>query len=96
VDWRVEYDEAIERAMSVFLAFVEGWYTRDVENIFFSDTPLVRIKRFITSILGGDVLRGDNPLAADPIAGLRQLHGSISQAQSSSTSGQSGSQTRHP
>ena len=67
----------VNRAFHLFRAFVEGWYRRDMERIFFAEKKLERIRRFITSILGGNVLRDDNPLAADPVEGLRQLHQSI-------------------
>ena len=77
MDWSDEYDPAVNRAFDVFLAFVEGWYNRDVEKIFFAERKLDRIRQFITSILGGNVLRDDNPLAANPVEGLRQLHQSI-------------------
>ena len=77
MNWSREYDPVVNRAFHVFLAFVEGWYRRDVERIFFAERKLERIRRFITSILGGNVLREDNPLAANPVDGLRQLHRSI-------------------
>jgi flavin-dependent dehydrogenase len=80
VNWSREYDPAVNRAFDVFLTFVESWYTRDVEKIFFTEQKLDRIRRFITSILGGNVLRDDNPLADDPAEGLKQLHQSIAQA----------------
>ena len=80
VDWSHEYDRVVNRAFDVFLAFVEGWYRRDLEDIFFAETKLHRIRQFITSILGGNVLRSDNPLATDSVDGLRQLHESIARS----------------
>lgn len=80
VDWSKEYEPVVHRAFAVFLAFVEGWYRRDVEQIFFSGTKLPRIRRFVTSILGGNVLRDDNPFAVNPEIGLRQLQEKLARA----------------
>ena len=74
VDWHEEYRQVVEQMVGVFQAFVESWYRRDLETIFFSDREFQRIKRFITSILGGHVLRSDNPLLQGTEAALRQLH----------------------
>ena len=74
VHWRDDYDAVVDQATGVFLAFVESWYRRDLETIFFSATKLPRMKRFITSILGGHVLRADNPLNTATGGALRQLY----------------------
>ena len=74
VDWEEEYRQSVEQAVGVFQAFVESWYRRELETIFFSDREFQRTKRFITSILGGHVLRTDNPLLRGTEAALQQLH----------------------
>lgn len=74
VHWHEEYDQVLHKAVGVFQAFVESWYRADLQDIFFSGTRLPRINRFITSILGGHVLRMDNPLVTDPENALRELY----------------------
>lgn len=78
VRWDEEYDAVVGKAVGVFLAFIESWYHRDLEAIFFAVEKPPRIKRFITSILGGHVLRDDNPLVTDSGRFLQQLYESIS------------------
>ncbi len=74
VDWDTEYTSVIHQATNVYRAFIESWYSRELEAIFFSTMKPVRIKRRITSILGGYALRTDNPIAQDTHASLRQLY----------------------
>lgn len=74
VNWDEEYDRVLHSAVGVFRVFIEGWYRGDLKEIFFSSTKLPRIRRFITSILGGNVLRADNPLVADCERGLKDLY----------------------
>ncbi len=76
-DWQGEYDEVVGKAVEVFLAFIDSWYRRDLEAIFFSAAKVPRIKRFVTSVLGGHVLRSDNPLVTDPRGFLGQLAGAV-------------------
>ncbi len=77
VDWRVEYDAVIDKAVGVFLAFIESWYSRELEDIFFSPSKPDRIKRQVNSVLGGHVLRTDNPLLRDSARRLADLHARI-------------------
>jgi len=78
VRWDLEYDRTIRNAVGVFLVFVEAWYRRDLETVFFASTKLPRMKRLITSILGGHVLRQDNPLVDDARSALRDLSEAVS------------------
>lgn len=73
VRWEEEYDAVLSKAVGVFLCFIERWYRRDLERIFFAPDRLPRMRRCITSILGGHVLRDDNPMVADPDGVLQQL-----------------------
>jgi flavin-dependent dehydrogenase len=77
VDWAVEYDAVVDRAVDVFLAFIESWYSGELPAIFFAEAKPPRIKRRITSILGGHVLRTDNPMLRDSQAALREIRGSL-------------------
>ncbi len=45
--------------------------------IFFATTKLPAMKRRVTSILGGHVLRDDNPLASATEGALRQFHEAV-------------------
>jgi flavin-dependent dehydrogenase len=85
VDWAEEYDLPMRNAVAVFRAFVEGWYAREIEQIFFAERQLEAVKRRITSILGGNVLRPDNPLVREPRVALRVLHAAVSAAGGGST-----------
>ncbi len=82
VRWEDEYDPVVNKALGVFLAFVESWYRRDLEAIFFSTRKLPRMKRRITSILGGHVLRDDNPLTTATDGALQQLYEAVTAQQS--------------
>jgi hypothetical protein len=74
VDWDEQYDVPVRRAVAVFRAFVESWYTKELEDIFFADGQFDRVRQRITSVLGGNVLRTDNPLIREPVTALRDLH----------------------
>ncbi len=74
VEWDDEYDAPIGKAVGVFLAFIESWYRGELIDIFFDDRRTPEIKRQITSILGGHVLRDDNPFTGDASGELRKLH----------------------
>lgn len=73
VDWAAEFAAPVASAVAVFRSFVLGWYRGDVPKIFFAREKLERVRRQITSVLGGNVLNRDNPLARDPEGGLRTL-----------------------
>lgn len=73
-NWDSDYKKVIEQATEVFRAFITSWYSRELEAIFFSELKLPRMKKRITSILGGYVLREDNPLNDQPAKSLHQLY----------------------
>lgn len=77
VQWEEEYDAVIGKAVGVFRAFIDSWYSRELEAIFFAKMKLPKMKRFITSILGGHVLRENNPLINEPAVGLKRLHEAV-------------------
>jgi flavin-dependent dehydrogenase len=74
VDWERDYEVVMRDAVAVFRAFVKAWYDGRMSRIFFAPEKPPRIKRRITSILGGSVRRGDNPIVQDPDATLDQLY----------------------
>lgn len=73
VDWARDYEDPTRRAVQVFKVFVEGWYRGDIPRIFFARTKVERVKRYITSILAGQVLNQQNPIVRNPEQGLARL-----------------------
>ncbi len=78
VDWQRLYAAPMNQAVAVFRALVQGWYSGQLPDIFFAENKLPRVKIQITSLLGGYVLRSDNPLTADCARSLATLHEHIS------------------
>lgn len=73
VDWERAYAQPLGRAVSVYRAFVDAWYQGTLPAIFFAAEKPVRVRRRITSILGGYALRDDNPLSRAPETALATL-----------------------
>jgi flavin-dependent dehydrogenase len=73
VDWQAEYELPLRRGIAVFKAFVDGWYRGDVETIFFARNKVESYFRYVTSVLGGHVMEGANPLLGDPEGQVRRL-----------------------
>lgn len=74
VDWEREYGDVLRRARDVFSAFVESWYGDELPAILFASRRSELSKRNIASVLGGHVLRKDNPFVKQPAQSLRNLH----------------------
>jgi flavin-dependent dehydrogenase len=74
VDWNSEYDSPLRKGIDTFRAFVERWYTGELQDIiFFPDqTPLIR--RMISAVLAGYAWDETNPYVADPVRRLNALH----------------------
>lgn len=72
-DWQDGFLGPIQQATDVFRAFVDAWYAGTLPSIFFAAAKPARVRRRITSILGGYALRTDNPLARDPERALATL-----------------------
>jgi flavin-dependent dehydrogenase len=74
VDWSSEYDSPLRKGIDTFRAFVERWYTGELQDIiFFRDqTPLIR--RMISAVLAGYAWDETNPYVADPVRRLNALH----------------------
>jgi flavin-dependent dehydrogenase len=65
VDWDGDYDIPMKRATGVFRVFVMTWYDGSLQKIFMFPKKPERIKRAITSVLGGYVLDEQNPFVKD-------------------------------
>ena len=73
VDWDVEYDGVVLKAVGVFKAFVRSWYAGDLQRVLLRANKTDAIKRSITAILGGYVLDPQNPFVREPEAALAAL-----------------------
>lgn len=81
VDWSRDYDARVRALVSVFRAFVDGWYRGDVERVFFARHKVESVFRYVTSILGGHAGRTENPLVRDPEGHLARLARAVSRAE---------------
>ncbi|MCP3707687.1 NAD(P)/FAD-dependent oxidoreductase [Paraburkholderia sp. CNPSo 3274] len=74
VDWQAEYDVPLRKGIDTFRAFVERWYTGELQDIIYypRQTPLIR--RMISSVLAGYAWDESNPYVADPVRRLTVLH----------------------
>ncbi len=77
VDWGREYTAVVDRATAVFAAFVRGWYSGELLDVFFARNPPEGVKASITSVLAGYVLDTGNSLVRDPEQRLKTLHRSL-------------------
>jgi flavin-dependent dehydrogenase len=74
VDWRAAYDEPLRRGIDTFRAFVDRWYTGELQDIIFHADPSPSIRRMISAILAGYAWDETNPYVADPVRRLNALH----------------------
>lgn len=74
VDWNAAYDVPLRRGIDTFRAFVERWYTGELQDIIFypHQTPLIR--RMVSAVLAGYAWDTTNPYVADPVRRLDALH----------------------
>ena len=66
VDWQTAYAEPLVGAIGVYRSFIDGWYSGDLPDIFFSANQNPEIKAQICSVLAGYLLDGTNPFVAQP------------------------------
>ncbi len=66
VDWQTAYAEPLIGAIGVYRSFIDGWYSGDLPDIFFSANQDPAIKAQICSVLAGYLLDGNNPFVAQP------------------------------
>ena len=65
IDWDQDYAQVMDRAIGVFRVFVHSWYSGQLQKVLLHQDKDARIKRAITSVLGGYVLDPQNPFVRD-------------------------------
>jgi flavin-dependent dehydrogenase len=73
VDWDVDYDGVVLKAVGVFKAFVRSWYQGELQPVLMRPNKTDAIKRSMTAILGGYVLDNENPFVREPERALGAL-----------------------
>lgn len=66
VDWEKDYVAYMMKGINVFREFVMAWYDGRLQKIFFTPNKQERIKRSISSILGGYVWEDKNVFVKNP------------------------------
>ncbi|QGZ65693.1 NAD(P)-binding protein [Paraburkholderia acidisoli] len=74
VDWHAEYDAPLRRGIDTFRAFVERWYTGELQDIIYYPRQTPAIRRMISAVLAGYAWDESNPYVADPVRRLNVLH----------------------
>ncbi|WP_144138392.1 NAD(P)/FAD-dependent oxidoreductase [Paraburkholderia sp. BCC1884] len=74
VDWSADYDVPLRKGIDTFRAFVERWYTGELQDIIFYPDPTPSIRRMISAVLAGYAWDETNPYVADPVRRLNALH----------------------
>ncbi len=73
VDWQKEYADALMIGVNTFRVYVEGWYSGDLQDVIFHESPDHKIKQMICSILAGYAWDTTNPFVAQPERRLRMI-----------------------
>ncbi|KWB75620.1 FAD-dependent oxidoreductase [Burkholderia ubonensis] len=73
VDWQRDYDVALRKGIDTFRAFVEKWYSGDLQDIVFHDDKAPEVKRMVCAILAGYAWDESNPFVRDPVRRLEVL-----------------------
>lgn len=73
VDWENEYSAHMRQGIEVFRAYVEAWYSGDLQKVFFTPNPDFDIKSQICSVLAGYVWDMENPFVRKPKRALKSL-----------------------
>jgi flavin-dependent dehydrogenase len=74
LDWQAAYDVPLRKGIDTFRAFVERWYTGELQDIIFYPHKAPHIQRFISAVLAGYAWDESNPYVADPVRRLNALH----------------------
>ncbi len=61
VDWENEFSNELKKGVNTFKAFVESWYTGELQTIIMAPKPEPKIKQMICSILAGYTWDPENP-----------------------------------
>ena len=73
VDWQRDYADVLMKGVDTFRAYVEGWYTGELQDVIFYENPEPKIKQMICSILAGYAWDTTNPFVAQPQRRLRMI-----------------------
>jgi flavin-dependent dehydrogenase len=73
VDWQQDYDVALRRGIDTFRAFVERWYSGELQHVIFHEQKSPEVKRMISSILAGYAWDESNPFVREPVRRLEAL-----------------------
>jgi len=74
VDWYAEYDVPLRKGIDAFRAFVERWYTGELQDIIYYPRQTPTIRRMISAVLAGYAWDESNPFVADPVRRLNTLY----------------------
>ncbi|MGF6568349.1 hypothetical protein SAMN05443245_2694 [Paraburkholderia fungorum] len=74
VDWATAYDRPLRKGIDAFRAFVERWYTGELQDIIYYPEQTPSIRRMISAVLAGYAWDESNPYVADPVRRLTALH----------------------
>ncbi|MGF1873809.1 tryptophan 7-halogenase [Photobacterium frigidiphilum] len=73
IDWQKEYADTLMIGVNTFRAYVEGWYSGELQDVIFHENPDHKIKQMICSILAGYAWDTTNPFVAQPERRLRMI-----------------------
>lgn len=73
VDWETEYVGYMMKGINVFREFVGAWYDGRLQHIFYATMKTDKIKRSISSVLGGYVWEDKNMFVRSPKAGINAI-----------------------
>lgn len=73
VDWACDYDIALRRGIDTFRAFVERWYSGELQDVVFHEHKAPEVKRMICAILAGYAWDESNPFVREPARRLDVL-----------------------
>lgn len=74
VDWHADYDVPLRKGIDTFRAFVERWYTGELQEMIFYPEQTPAIRRMISAILAGYAWDDTNPYVAEPVRRLNALY----------------------
>lgn len=77
IDWDKEYSQYIQKGVDVFSAYVKGWYSGKLQEIFFHPQPDPKIKEQICAVLAGYVWDTKNPFVRNHGRILENLYNHI-------------------
>ncbi|CAB3765520.1 NAD(P)/FAD-dependent oxidoreductase [Paraburkholderia humisilvae] len=74
VDWLAAYDRPLRKGIDTFRAFVERWYTGQLQDIIFYPEQTPSICRMVSAVLAGYAWDESNPFVADPARRLDAIY----------------------